>query len=93
MSDDPYQSDTQQHATLRDRIAAVIEKAYPGKYGNSQSLLTADAVIADLGLRRASKPNDYDHRDYPPGDRYITDWIATREPRSADKLGLTGDGQ
>ena len=93
MSDEPYQSDTQQHATLRDRIAAVIEKNHPGKYGNSLCLLTADAVIADLGLRRASKPNDYDHVRYPPGDRYITDWIATREPRSADKLGLTGDGQ
>jgi len=36
----------------------------------------ADAVIAELGLRRASRPNDFDHRRYPPGDRYITDWIA-----------------
>lgn len=36
----------------------------------------ADAVIADLGLQRASKPNDYDHVQYPPGDRYITDWIS-----------------
>ena len=35
----------------------------------------ADAVIADLGLRRESRPNDYDHRNYPDGDRYITKWI------------------
>lgn len=90
---------------LRDRIAAVLEEhrqvASSCECGIDLgvSAITwrwrdhvADAVIAELGLRRASRPNDYDHRDYPPGDRYITDWI-TREPRSADKLGLTGDGQ
>ena len=36
--------------SLRDRIAAVIEKSHPGKYGNSMSLLAADAVIRELGL-------------------------------------------
>lgn len=41
----------------------------------------ADAVIAALGLQRASRPNDYGHVDYPAGDRYITDWIADdRQP-------------
>ena len=81
---------------LRTRIAYAIAQADGDPVGMTPASCDyemADAVIADLGLRRASKPNDYDHRDYPPGDRYITDWIATREPRSADKLGLTGDGQ
>ena len=62
--------------TLRDRIAAVIENSHPGKYGNSQSLLTADAVIADLGLTKASPPDDYRFFRYPSGDRYITKWLA-----------------
>lgn len=54
----------------------------------------ADAVIVALGLRRDSRPNDYDHRSYPRGDRYITGWIPNeiRELRPAEKPGLTGDG-
>ena len=77
---------------LRDRIAAAIAGVDDWD-GVTDPAILADAVIADLGLRRALRPNDYDHRNYPSGDRYITDWIATREPRSADKLGLTGDGE
>jgi hypothetical protein len=91
-------------AVLRDKLLDEIDGAvngvdniYVGDWvGESAIHLTplADAVIAALGLRRASKPNDYDYVQYPPGDRYITDWIATtREPRSAEKLGLTGDGE
>jgi len=37
--------------TLRDRIAALIAESYPGKYGYPTALFTADAVIAELGLR------------------------------------------
>ena len=36
----------------------------------------ADAVIRELGLKRASRPSDYGHVNYPPGYQYITDWIA-----------------
>ena len=64
---------------LRDRIAYAIAQSdgdEPGMKPASCDYEMADAVIAELGLRRASRPNDYDHVQYPPGDRYITDWLA-----------------
>ena len=69
---------------LRDRIAAVLYGNLRRQQGIDRpdrfldwidTSELADAIIADLGLQRASKPNDYDHVQYPPGDRYITDWI------------------
>lgn len=36
----------------------------------------AAAIVAELELRRASRPNDYGHVDYPPGYQYVTKWIA-----------------
>lgn len=53
--------------------------------GGTQAQLTidcgplADAVIEALGLKKASRPSDYGYVQYPPGDRYITDWLADWE--------------
>lgn len=55
---------------LRDRIAALLELLRP-----VTPMEAADAVIAELGLVRASRPNDYGYVQYPAGDRYITKWI------------------
>ena len=64
---------------LRDRIASVIEAQHVSEFQGGihpeDVLRLADAVIAELNLQRASRPNDYGHVDYPPGDRYITKWI------------------
>lgn len=60
---------------LRDRIEAVLWANFEETAPSLSMRDMADAVIANLGLRRASKPNDYDHVQYPPGNRYITDWI------------------
>lgn len=75
MSDNPPQADINpvtvtDNSDLRDHIAELLELLRP-----VTPVEAADAVIAALKLRRASRPNDYDHRNYPPGDRYITDWI------------------
>ena len=67
--------------TLRDRIKEEVLDGILSMFSENDPVEMAagyitDAVIAELGLQRASRPNDYDHRQYPPGDRYITDWIA-----------------
>ena len=59
------------HDGLRDRIAAALRTAPP----LSDDLTLADAVIEALGLTKASRPNDDRFFKYPPGDRYITDWL------------------
>jgi len=79
---------------LRDRIAAAIVQHHTHCDGTTWTqcqcdagwrrddewaVHVADAVIAELGLRRADRPNDYDYRRYPAGDRYITDWLADEE--------------
>lgn len=58
--------------TLRTRIAAVLGD----NVDHSHRYDLADAVIRELGLKRASRPSDYGHVNYPPGYQYITDWIA-----------------
>ena len=60
---------------LRTRIAAALRNMT----GDLTYEAMADAVIRELGLRRASRPNDYQHVNYPPGDRYITDWLTDDE--------------
>lgn len=63
---------------LRDRIAAAIKQIddmRACKLSNADIKFMADAVIKELGLRKSSRPNDYGHANYPPGDRYITDWL------------------
>ena len=59
-------------SSLRTRIAAALRTAPP----LSDDLGLADAVIEALGLTKASRPNDYRFFRYPPGDRYITKWLA-----------------
>lgn len=61
--------------SLRTRIAAVVyrELEYDGDDFCGH---LADVLIRELGLKRASRPNDYQHVNYPPGYQYITDWIA-----------------
>ena len=66
---------------LRDRIIEALlsircDLEEPCEDCRILACQDADAVIRELGLRRASRPNDYDHRQYPPGDRYITDWLS-----------------
>ena len=66
---------------LRTRIAAVLRSSWPapwfdGGRQHQQVADLADAVIRELGLKRASRPSDYGHVNYPPGYQYITDWIA-----------------
>ena len=58
---------------LRTRIAAVLKFHYPGS--SHLHLIVADAVIANLGLTKASPPDDYRFFRYPSGDRYITNWL------------------
>lgn len=62
---------------LRTRIAAVIRREVPCHPPAADRI--AAVVIRELGLRRASRPNDYQHVNYPPGDRYITDWLTDDE--------------
>ena len=57
---------------LRTRIAAALRTAPP----LSDDLTLADAVIRELGLTKSARPDDYRFFRYPPGDRYITDWLA-----------------
>jgi len=71
MSDKPQLS----NIDLRTRIEAILWDNWEPTAPSGSFAAMADAVISELGLRRASRPNDYDHVDYPPGDRYITDWI------------------
>lgn len=65
---------------LRTRIAAAL-KSYGlvDQYGDplpdEELFDLADAVIRELKMQKALRPNDYGHCNYPPGDRYITDWI------------------
>jgi len=73
---------------LRTRIAAALYARAIERLGWNRSwdnlgapsqqlwLDDADAVIRELGLKRASRPSDYGHVNYPPGYQYITDWIA-----------------
>ena len=82
--------------TLRTRIAAALyrhaqqtvptgipwlrwEDSFP--VVQDLWLNMADAVIRELGLKRASRPKDYGHVNYPPGHQYITDWIADESVR------------
>ena len=57
---------------LRDRIATALRNLT----GDLTYEAIADAVIRELGLKRASRPSNYGHVNYPPGYQYITDWIA-----------------
>ena len=82
-----YQSDTEKH--LRDRVAQTLYRRYAPQLGmadnpwEDEHSLTqemwredADAVIAELGLRREDlggfRVPGYGHRGY----RYVTDWTA-----------------
>ena len=75
MSDQPYQSDTQQHTSddLRTRIAKVLDRHY---YNNTLSM--ADAVIRELDMQV-----EYDDVPasvgYIKAHRYVTDWKADDE--------------
>jgi hypothetical protein len=51
----------------------------------------ADAVIAELGLEE-ERGGTYEVGGEATSHRYVTDWEPDRQPRSAEKLGLTGDG-
>ena len=77
---EPNESQKPLDFDLRDRIAAALLRAAyrrgVNRLSNADGEFMADAVIAELGIQRASRPNDYGHVDYPAGDRYITDWIA-----------------
>lgn len=57
---------------LRTRIANAIDD---GHITYEQSLEMADAVIRELGLRRADGP-----LKGTPVHRYITDWIPNEKP-------------
>ena len=73
---------------LRHRIAAVQSEhqaransclcgwKYDPITDDSHFDHVADTLIRELGLKKASRPNDYRFFRYPPGDRYITDWLA-----------------
>jgi hypothetical protein len=85
--------------SLRERIAAVVARANdcwcedchvePDDF----DLMVADAVIAELGLRQETVYAWRNGRSRASGVRYVTGWGAPgRVPRSAEKLGLEGDG-
>ena len=73
---------------LRDRIAAVIARHRMDRSNYEM----ADAVIAELGLHREVEIAQAGIRIRATAHRYVTDWEPDRQPRSAEKLGLTGDG-
>lgn len=61
---------------LRDQIARVVVRRLSDDFPTwGESLILADALIRELGLKRASRPSDYGHVNYPQGYQYITDWI------------------
>lgn len=60
---------------LTDRIADAISGVDDWR-GVTDPKILAAAIVAELGLRRASRPSDYGHVDYPPGYQYVTKWIA-----------------
>ena len=68
--------------SLRTRIAAVLWNYFDQTRSDGYIVdgvdgdELADVVISELGLKRASRPSDYQHVNYPPGYQYITDWIA-----------------
>ena len=67
---------------LRTRIAAALKKvdeaqapwAGPVSYDG-----LADAVIAELGLRQETVYAWNNHRSWPTGTRWVTDWKADNE--------------
>ncbi len=71
---------------LRDRIIAAIRSE---QTGTNEEI--ADAVIAELGLEE-ERGGTYEVGGEATSHRYVTDWEPDRQPRSAEKLGLTGDG-
>ena len=85
MSDQPYQSDTQQHTTLPTRIAAVLnhhktDDRYDewadcqcGHVGSRWDDHVADAVIAALGMR-AEVDDKAAFRMEPSRHRFVTEW-------------------
>lgn len=79
--------------SLRERIAAAIA-GVDDWGGVTDPMILADAVIAELNLSIAVEYPSVDGKrhNFMLAGHYVTDWIATREPRSAEKLGLTGDG-
>ena len=92
---------------LRDRIAFAVEMHLEGTQfrtirdstpsglmpDEQQRIagIAADAVIAELGLEE-ERGGTYEVGGEATSHRYVTDWEPDRQPRSAEKLGLTGDG-
>ena len=62
--------------SLRTRIVAAVYKDNGFGWGKYMCEEAADAVIRELGLMKAAPPDDYRFFRYPPGARYITDWLA-----------------
>lgn len=85
---------------LRTRIAkAICESTSAGRTFPWETLNErerdawggmADAVIRELGLQR---DDEYELGSYTASGRYryVTEW--SDQPRSAEKLGLVGDGE
>ncbi len=83
---------------LRTRIASALKKADetvfitdPFAVPEPSYSELADAVIAELGLEE-ERGGTYEVGGEATSHRYVTDWEPDRQPRSAEKLGLTGDG-
>jgi hypothetical protein len=87
---------------LRTRIAATIKAKWSDltltDTWDENCLILADAVIRELGLTEApaswAVDEEYELGSYTPSGRYryVTEW-SDRQPRSAEKLGLVGDGE
>jgi hypothetical protein len=83
---------------LRDRLLDNIIDHWPDTWHGStvqqlQAYTMADALIEELGLRRETTYAWRNSRTVPTGTRYVTEWTSSPGMRSAEKLGLTGDGE
>jgi len=90
--DEPYRVDTQQHATmsdLRTRIAAVVKFHTSLVFHYSH----ATPTIACECFGWQGQSGDEGEHDLHVADAVIRELGLYRHPRTAEKLGLTGDGQ
>ena len=72
---------------LRDRIAAVILEAYPGRYGLGPARCAADWILAIPGIAVVELPEP-DHHE--PATEYTNGYVEWRYPHGS--IATTDDG-